>query len=457
MEDTICAISTSAGNSGIGIIRLSGKDSFKIVEKIFKPKNKSKKIKGYSIKYGNIINPKNNKIVDEVLVSYFVHPKSFTTEDMCEINTHGGMIVEKQILDICLENGARIAEAGEFTKRAFLNGRIDLAQAEAIQDLISSKSKREAEESLNQLEGNLSRKLEEINKGLLDLMVNLNVLIDYPEYDVEEVSSMNALKDLNNIKTLLEKLENSFELGKVLRDGVKTVILGKPNSGKSSLLNTILKEDRAIVSNIEGTTRDTIEEYVTINGISLKLIDTAGIRDTENEIEKIGVEKSKKMAEDADLIIALFDLSGNLDGEDRFILDLIKDKTSIIVLNKKDLKQKNDELEEYIKHTSKPVVKISAQTEEGIEDLYKEISKLFEINKLDSSNDILITNERHKNQIRKAMENVDKAIETLESGSPIDIISIYIQEAMDDIGEILGNNVTEDIINEIFKRFCLGK
>ena len=335
--------------------------------------------------------------------------------------------------------------------------RDDLAQAEAIQDLISSKSKREAEESLNQLEGNLSRKLEEINKGLLDLMVNLNVLIDYPEYDVEEVSSMNALKDLNNIKTLLEKLENSFELGKVLRDGVKTVILGKPNSGKSSLLNTILKEDRAIVSNIEGTTRDTIEEYVTINGISLKLIDTAGIRDTENEIEKIGVEKSKKMAEDADLIIALFDLSGNLDGEDRFILDLIKDKTSIIVLNKKDLKQKNDELEEYIKHTSKPVVKISAQTEEGIEDLYKEISKLFEINKLDSSNDILITNERHKNQIRKAMENVDKAIETLESGSPIDIISIYIQEAMDDIGEILGNNVTEDIINEIFKRFCLGK
>ena len=457
MEDTICAISTSTGNSGIGIIRLSGKDSFKIVEKIFKPKNKYKKIIGYSIKYGNIINPKNNKIVDEVLVSYFVHPKSFTTEDMCEINTHGGMIVEKEILNICLENGARIAEPGEFTKRAFLNGRIDLAQAEAIQDLISSKSKREAEESLNQLEGNLSKRLEEINKGLLDLMVNLNVLIDYPEYDIEEVSSMNAQNDLISIKELLEKLEQSFEQGKILRDGVKTVIVGKPNSGKSSLLNTILKEDRAIVSSIEGTTRDTIEEFVTINGITLKIVDTAGIRDTENEIEKIGVDKSKKMAENADLIIAVFDLSRDLDDEDQVILDLIKDKTSIIVLNKKDLKQKNEKLEDYIKTLSKPIIKISAQTEEGIEDLYSEIVKLFEVNKIDSSNDILITNERHKNQIRKAKENVEKAIESLEAGCPIDIITINIQEAMDDIGEILGTNVTEDIINEIFKRFCLGK
>ena len=457
MEDTICAISTSTGNSGIGIVRLSGKDSFKIIEKIFKPKNKSKKIIGYSIKYGNIINPKNNKIVDEVLVSYFVHPKSFTTEDMCEINTHGGMIVEKEILNICLENGARLAEPGEFTKRAFLNGRIDLAQAEAIQDLISSKSKREAEESLNQLEGNLSKKLEEINKGLLDLMVNLNVLIDYPEYDIEEVSSMNAQRELTDIKGLLEKLEQSFEQGKILRDGVKTVIVGKPNSGKSSLLNTILKEDRAIVSSIEGTTRDTIEEFVTINGITLKIVDTAGIRDTENEIEKIGVDKSKKMAENADLIIAVFDLSRELDNEDRFILDLIKDKTSIIVLNKKDIKNENEKLESYIKDLSKPIIKISAQTEEGIEDLYSEIVKLFEVNQIDSSNDILITNERHKNQIRKAKENVEKAIESLEMGCPIDIITINIQEAMDDIGEILGTNVTEDIINEIFKRFCLGK
>ena len=457
MEDTICAISTSTGNSGIGIVRLSGKDSFKIIEKIFKPKNKSKKIIGYSIKYGNIINPKNNKIVDEVLVSYFVHPKSFTTEDMCEINTHGGMIVEKEILNICLENGARLAEPGEFTKRAFLNGRIDLAQAEAIQDLISSKSKREAEESLNQLEGNLSKKLEEINKGLLDLMVNLNVLIDYPEYDIEEVSSMNAQKELTDIKGLLEKLEQSFEQGKILRDGVKTVIVGKPNSGKSSLLNTILKEDRAIVSSIEGTTRDTIEEFVTINGITLKIVDTAGIRDTENEIEKIGVDKSKKMAENADLIIAVFDLSRELDNEDRFILDLIKNKTSIIVLNKKDIKNENEKLESYIKDLSKPIIKISAQTEEGIEDLYSEIVKLFEVNQIDSSNDILITNERHKNQIRKAKENVEKAIESLEIGCPIDIITINIQEAMDDIGEILGTNVTEDIINEIFKRFCLGK
>ena len=288
-------------------------------------------------------------------------------------------------------------------------------------------------------------------------MVNLNVLIDYPEYDIEELSSMNAKKQLNTIKLLLEKLELSFEQGKILRDGVKTVIVGKPNSGKSSLLNTILKEDRAIVSSIEGTTRDTIEEYITINGLTLRIIDTAGIRDTENEIEKIGVDKSKKMAESADLIIAVFDLSRKLDNEDGLILDLIKDKTSIIVLNKKDLKEKNEEIEGYIKSLDKPIIKISAQTEEGIDDLYSQISNMFEIKELENSNDILITNERHKNQIRKAKENVEKAIDSLEQGCPIDIITINIQEAMDDIGEILGTNVTEDIINEIFKRFCLGK
>lgn len=456
MEDTICAISTSNGNSGIGIVRLSGKNSFKIISKIFEPKNPSKEIKGYTMKYGNIRNPKTSKIVDEVLVSYFIGPKSYTTEDMCEINTHGGFIVEKEILEICLENGARLAEPGEFTKRAFLNGRIDLAQAEAIQDLISSKSKKEAEESLNQLEGNLSNKINEINDKLMNLMVNIDVLIDYPEYDVEEASNMNAIKELNITKELLIKLKDSFNQGKILRDGVKTVIIGKPNSGKSSLLNAILKEDRAIVSNIEGTTRDSIEEYVNINGLTLKLIDTAGIRNASDEIEKIGVEKSLKLAEKADLIIALFDQSRELDDEDKKIINLIKDKTAIIILNKIDISPKSN-FDKYFVDLDKPIVKISAKTGEGLESLYNEINELFKLNEIDNNNDVVITNERHKEKISKALSNVESAIKTLEDKKPIDIISIYIKEAMNDLGEITGQNVSDDIINEIFKRFCLGK
>jgi tRNA modification GTPase len=457
MEDTITAISTAAGNGGIGIVRLSGKDSFKIINKIFKPKNGDNKIEGYRIKYGNIIEPETGKIIDEVLVSFFVNPKSYTKEDMCEINTHGGMVIEKEILELCIKCGARIAEPGEFTKRAFLNGRIDLSQAEAISDLISSKSRKEAQESVNQLEGSLSKRINEINDILLNSMVNINVTIDYPEYDVPEVTNNEALKDLKDVKELLIKLEKSFDQGKLIKDGIKTVILGKPNSGKSSLLNSILNEDRAIVSNIEGTTRDTIEEFVNINGLTLKLIDTAGIRNTDNEIEKIGVEKSKKMAEEADLIIAMFDLSRKLDKEDKDIISIIKDKTAIIVLNKVDVSQENKELEEELEKTNKPIVKISAVNKSGIDDLYNEINKLFELDQLSNDNNILITNERHKMQINKATKNIDEAIKTINENMPVDIISIYIKQAMDDLGEITGTSVTDDIINEIFKKFCLGK
>ena len=342
MEKTIVAISTASGNGGIGIIRLSGRQTFDIIDKIFIPKNKSKDIKGYTMKYGNIVNPKNNEIIDEVLVAYFVAPKSYTTENMCEINSHGGTVVEKRILELCLENGAELAEPGEFTKRAFLNGRIDLSQAEGIIDLINSKTEMEAKESINQLEGNLSKKIKKIEQKMLDIMVNIEVTIDYPEYDVEEVTNSEALKKLNEIHNLLNELENSFNKGKIIKDGIKTVIIGKPNAGKSSLLNSLLKEDRAIVSDIAGTTRDTIEEYLNIDGIPLKLIDTAGIRDTENTIEKIGVEKSKKLVNDADLIIAIFDISGSLDEDDRKIIELIRDKKAIILLNKVDVLKSNN-------------------------------------------------------------------------------------------------------------------
>ena len=457
MEKTIVAISTASGNGGIGIIRLSGKQTFEIIDKIFIPKNKSKDIKGYTMKYGNIVNPKNNEIIDEVLVAYFVAPKSYTTENMCEINSHGGTIVEKRILELCLQNGAELAEPGEFTKRAFLNGRIDLSQAEGIIDLINSKTEMEAKESINQLEGNLSKKIKNIEQKMLDIMVNIEVTIDYPEYDVEEVTNSEALKNLDEINNLLNELENSFNKGKIIKDGIKTVIIGKPNAGKSSLLNSILKEDRAIVSDIAGTTRDTIEEYLNIEGIPLKLIDTAGIRDTENTIEKIGVEKSKKLINNADLIIPIFDISGILDDDDRKIIELIRDKKAIILLNKVDVLKNNNQMEEEINKLNKPVIKISAKEEIGFENLYSEIKKMFELNEISSNNEILITNERHKNQIIKAKQNILDAIETVRNNTPVDIISIYINQAMEDLGEITGVNVSENIINEIFAKFCLGK
>lgn len=457
MEKTIVAISTASGNGGIGIIRLSGKETFKIIDKIFKPKNKNNEIKGYTLKYGNIINPKNNEIIDEVLVSYFVGPKSYTTENMCEINSHGGMIVEKKILELCLQNGAELAVPGEFTKRAFMNGRIDLSQAEGIIDLINAKSDMEAKESINQLEGYLSNKINEIKKKILYIMVNIEVTIDYPEYDVEEVTGIEALKKLKEIDELLVKLENSFEKGKILKEGIKTVILGKPNAGKSSLLNLMLKEDRAIVSDIEGTTRDSIEEYINIEGIALKLIDTAGIRDTDNVIEKMGIEKSMKLANSADLIIAIIDNANKLDENDMKIIEFIKDKNAIIVMNKVDIRNTNEENEKEILKLCKPTIKLSAKNGQGIDDLYKEILKLFQFNNISNSNEVLITNERNKNQIKKAKEAIANAMNTIKQEMPVDIVTIHIKQALEELGEITGENISENIINEIFAKFCLGK
>lgn len=457
MENTIVAISTAMGNGGIGIVRMSGEKSFEILEKIFRPKNKDAFIKGYQIKYGNIVDPRNEEIIDEVLVSYFVSPKSYTTEDMCEINTHGGMVVEKRILELCLENGAEIASPGEFTKRAFLNGRIDLSQAEAIIDLINSKTIREARESINQLEGHLSSKIESIRQKMLDLMIAIDVNIDYPEYDEEEVTKNKSLNELKIILEELIKRENSFNTGKVLKDGVRTVILGKTNAGKSSLLNRILKEDRAIVSNIEGTTRDTIEEFVDIEGIPLKLIDTAGIRNSSNEIEQIGIQKSKKLANSADLIIAIFDITKNLDEDDQELLEIIKDKKCIILLNKIDILPENIDLENKLKLINKNILKISAMEDIGIQSLYDKIIELYSFNTESLSNDVLISNERHKNLIQKAKMEINEAINATENDMYIDIISIYITNAMNYLAEITGNNVTDDVIDEIFKKFCLGK
>ena len=457
MENTIVAISTASGNAGIGIIRLSGKNCFEILNKIFIPKNKNNKIKGYTIKYGNIINPEYNEIIDEVLVSYFISPNSFTKENMCEINSHGGMVIERKILELCLKNGAELAEPGEFTKRAFLNGRIDLAQAESVIDLINSKSDKEAKESIKGLKGELSEKIEEIEKKITDVMVNIEVIVDYPEYDVPEITNNEALEELKLIENMLTELERSFDRGKLIKDGIKTVIFGKPNAGKSSLLNAILNEDRAIVSEIEGTTRDSIEEFINIDGLTLKLIDTAGIRETDNVIEKIGVEKSKKLANEADLIIAIFDLSKDFEEEDQKIVDIIKDKNAIIVLNKVDIKQQENNIEKNLLSLCKPTIKISALKKEGLNELYNKITEIFKLNNIDNGNEIIITNERHKNQIRKAEKNIQEGMESIKNNMPIDISSIYIKQALEDLGEITGKNASEDIINEIFKKFCLGK
>ena len=457
MENTIVAISTAMGNGGIGIVRMSGDKAFEVLSKIFVPKNKNFRIKGYQMRYGNIVDPLSREIVDEVLVSYFVSPNSFTTENMCEINTHGGMVVEKRILELCLENGAELAEPGEFTKRAFLNGRIDLSQAEAIVDLINSKTVREAKESVNQLEGHLSKKIEEIRKKMLNLMIAIDVNIDYPEYDEEEVTKNKALNELNIVLKELIKLESSFDSGKILRDGVKTVILGRTNVGKSSLLNRILKEDRAIVSNIEGTTRDTIEEFIDIEGIPLKLIDTAGIRNSSNEIEQIGIKKSKSLANSADLIIAIFDITKNLSEEDNELLEIIKNKECIILLNKIDIMNQNKALEERLKKINNNIIKVSVVEDIGIQELFEKIVSIYNVSNKDLSNDVLIINERHTNLINKSRKEIEEAIKTAESDMYIDIISIYITNAMNYLAEITGNNVTDDVINEIFKKFCLGK
>ena len=454
---TIVSISTAPGIGGIGIIRMSGEKSFEILDKIFKPKTSQKieDIKGYTIKYGHIV--ENNEIIDEVLVSYFKAPRSYTTENMCEINSHGGNVVVKKILEICLKNGAELAEPGEFTKRAFLNGRIDLAQAESVIDVINAKSDKEAKSGIKQLEGYLSKEIKGIKQEILDVLVNIEVTIDYPEYDTPEVQEKEIAQMLESVGKKLKKLEKSFDNGKIVKDGIKTAIIGKPNAGKSSLLNAILKEDRAIVTDIAGTTRDTIEEFVTINGVPLNLVDTAGIREASDEVEKIGVEKSIKQANDADLIIAIFDSSKDLEEEDIEILNLIKGKKSIILLNKSDLNSKINEDDERFTSITENILKISALNKSGIDELYEKIAELFNLNEINLDNEILITNIRHKNIISKSLENVNKAKEALEINMPIDIITIYIKEILEDLGEITGEVVTEDIINEIFSKFCLGK
>lgn len=452
---TIVAISTAPGIGGIGIIRMSGEDCFKILEKIFKPKHAQniEEIDGYTIKYGNIV--KDDEIIDEVLVSYFKTPNSYTKENMCEINSHGGIVIMDKILNLCLSNGAELAEPGEFTKRAFLNGRIDLSQAEAVVDIINSKTDKEARISIDQLKGTLSEKIEIIRKKVISVMADIEATIDYPEYDLEEVTNNKILGVLEEVDKLLEELEKSFYNGKILREGISTAIIGRPNAGKSSLLNVILNEERAIVTDVEGTTRDSIEEYISIEGVPLKIIDTAGIRNANDEVEKIGVKKAKEIAEKSDIIIAIFDISKELNSEDDEIIELLKNKNAIILLNKIDLNKKANI--DKIKKLNKPTIEISTKTREGIDKLYEEISKMFKLKEIANDGEIIVSNARHKNIIINSRKNLEKARETIKANMPIDIISTYLKEIIEELGKITGETVTDDVISEIFSKFCLGK
>lgn len=450
---TIVAISTAPGIGGIGIVRMSGKESFDILRKIFVPVSDTPE-KGYSIKYGKIYD--GDEIVDEVLVSYFVAPKSYTTENMCEINSHGGMVVMKRILDLCLRNGAELAEPGEFTKRAFLNGRIDLTQAEAVIDVINSKTEKEARSSMNQLEGNLSKRIKEIRDDLISGMADIDVSIDYPEYDVEEVMNLNISDLLERNRKRLVALEGSFSNGKILREGIKTAIIGRPNAGKSSLLNLLLDEERAIVTEIEGTTRDTIEEFISLGGVPFKIIDTAGIRETDDTVEKIGVQKAIDIAKDSDLIIAIFDITKKLTDEDEKILEILKDKKAIIILNKIDLNQVGVERKIFEKYSNN-IVTISTKTQEGVPKLIDLMQKLVVNEEIKNDGELLVINSRHKALVNKAIASLEKAEETLKMGMPVDVVAIYIKEILEELGKITGETVTDDIISEIFSKFCLGK
>lgn len=451
--NTIAAISTPIGQGGIGIIRISGEKSLEIVKKIFKTKKNIDEFKSYTMKHGFIVD--DNEVIDEVLVAYFKAPNSYTGEDTCEINCHGGNVVVKRTLELVLKNGAVLAEPGEFTKRAFLNGKMDLSQAEAVIDVINSKSVRENKISINHLEGYLGRKIREIKAELIDILVDIEANIDYPEYDVEEVRRVKINEILESSLEKLLKLENTFDEGKILKEGINTVIVGRPNVGKSSLLNALLKEERAIVTEVAGTTRDTIEESLTIKGIPIKIVDTAGIRETEDLVEGIGVEKSKKALENADLVLMLLDATIGVTEEDKMLLEMIKDKNHIILINKVDSGKEITKRD--IAISSENIVEISAKNEIGLEELEDNIEKVFNLHKINVENEIILTNVRHKNLISSAKTAINNVIKSNELGVPVDMLSIDLQNAVQLLGEITGENVSEDVINGIFKKFCLGK
>ena len=453
--ETIAAISTAPGLGGIGIIRITGDKAFEILLKMFKS-TKVKKMEDIvpnTIIYGKIYD--DSRMVDEVLVSFFKSPNSYTKEDLVEINTHGGSIVMKEILNLVLKKGAILAEPGEFTKRAFLNGRIDLTQVESIATILNAKSEEELRISGELLQGKLYNKVVNIKEKLMDILMHLEVNIDYPEYDTDEKETEEIVSTVTDILKDLKRFEATFDVGSKIKDGIKVSIIGRPNAGKSSLLNNLLNKERAIVTEIEGTTRDSIEEDLNINGINIKIIDTAGIRETDEKVEKIGIERAITIAEKSDLIIAIFDISKPFNENDRKIMDIISKKESLILLNKYDL-VKDIDLPEEIKNTGKEYIYTSMLEKKGTEDVIEWITKKTESLKINKNNDIIIIHERQKKVITDVIEMIEQILKDLEI-IPIDMVSENIRDVINKINELTGENVKEEVLNEIFKNFCLGK
>ncbi|USS88150.1 tRNA uridine-5-carboxymethylaminomethyl(34) synthesis GTPase MnmE [Fructilactobacillus hinvesii] len=456
--DTIAAISTPPGVGGIAIVRLSGSDALTIAKKIYRGKQLDQ-VASDTINYGHIVDPQaQQKEIDEVMVSVMRAPKTYTCEDVVEINCHGGLQVTNQILQLVLRNGARMAEPGEFTKRAFLNGRIDLSQSEAVMDLIEAKTDAARKAALNQLDGNLSAVIKKLRQEIVDVLANVEVNIDYPEYDgAEEMTTQLMLEKAHQIKAKIQDLLNTAQQGKVLRDGLNTAIVGRPNVGKSSLLNRLLHEEKAIVTDVPGTTRDTLDEYVNVAGVPLHLIDTAGIHATMDKVEKIGVDRSRAAIQQADLVLLVLNASEPLTDADQELLDATANTKRIILLNKTDLPQQLD-VADLPADEQTAVIKTSTVTEDGTKALEAVIAKMFFTDGINrNQGDVMVTNARHISLLQQAFDSLTTVVDGLEAGLPVDIAQIDLQNAWEQLGEITGDNYDEELMDQLFQQFCIGK
>lgn len=457
--DTIAAISTPPGEGAISIVRLSGEQAISIADAVFQSgKKKLIDVSSHTIHYGHIFDPEKYQMMDEVMVSIMRKPKTFTREDIVEINCHGGIVVVNQILQLVLRQGARLAEPGEFTKRAFLNGRVDLSQAEAVMDLIRAKTDKAMNLAINQLDGNLSILIRQLRQEILETLAQVEVNIDYPEYDdVEELTTRLLLEKANQVQKQIQALLQTAQQGKILREGLSTAIIGRPNVGKSSLLNHLLREEKAIVTDIAGTTRDVIEEYVNVRGVPLKLVDTAGIRETEDIVEKIGVERSRKALSEADLILLVLNQSESLTTEDKQLLDITSGNKRIILLNKTDLPSRinQEDLVPYLEN--EPALPISVLTSEGLDQLEQAIADLFFGGNTGDKDASYLSNTRHIALLEKAEHSLAEVIQGIESGMPVDLVQIDMTRCWDYLGEIVGDSVQDELITQLFSQFCLGK